>query len=966
MPDFEECCVLIPAATLEDFPADLSDYDARSMLAAWTVLWHPRLLVATEQLPNWFRADSPANPKSGSLILVPAPSQSKLPADFESRVAATPDCHLVTGGSRSEFWQQIQRLGCGQGDWGSGDPAGLFEGDREINVADFYAAGYALLQIQVMTRRLRYTSNLDEIHLQNRAVQAAKGFLQGDAKESIAAMHDVFDCLAEERDHYFSSSDPHLIDLTLVSPSTVDDMLVDIETCRLADAGDQVLATPRNFLIDQEVAEAISKLADGRTEKLRRAIGEQKIGWAGGGPAAATCLDSMTLSEAQQTIQQAQQICMQTIGASPKVFARFSGGWSGDMNWALNLLGYTGVIPIDFAAGTGYGDEAKVLLEAGSAQIEALTAKPIDASSDAAFLTLGTRLGESIDGGEISTALFAHWPGECCDSFADVRRASSWSLCLGRFWNLEHYFSEGEHPYHHGKVSAVSKSAANLMDLAIEHGETNPISDRAKHFCDVVEQEQLEVVASLAKLVSGDDAACNDPLSALAEAVIGQSTTTSTPPPNATLLINTDSIGQRQTVGIHHPVSATGKHIFAVSPSGSSTDVTVDIPACGFALLDGKGSADLTSPSLVQRIRGKWTGGRRFLARNERSDHSFRLQNEFMEVVISSATGGIAGVYSGSVRGNRFSMKLIRCQTSDVGPSAETQMVCDSIRVGSSSQATGSVIARGHLCGADTTTSLAEFELVYRLDRGSRVIQVSADLKSFEPIIGQPWLNYFAARGAVAGEAAIFRPLIRDKVHRGSSRRLVAPLGIVIDETERQTLVGSCGYAFHRHVSDRFLDTLLVVQNESRHQFRVCYGFDVPSPVATARSLIAPAKMVPIHAAPQAATVGWIVHPSPKTVQISKFSVERMSDGRLTGFVRLIQTRSQPCKAVVRFLRDIDSAFQVDSSIDQLYRELQNQTDPPKRLDAHGDRVTVPMPSHGVVDLLVIFRESDLAQIHQS
>ena len=59
MPVFDECCVLIPVSTLEDFPSDLSDYDARSLLAAWTVLWNPHLLAQTEQIPTWYRADSP-------------------------------------------------------------------------------------------------------------------------------------------------------------------------------------------------------------------------------------------------------------------------------------------------------------------------------------------------------------------------------------------------------------------------------------------------------------------------------------------------------------------------------------------------------------------------------------------------------------------------------------------------------------------------------------------------------------------------------------------------------------------------------------------------------------------------------------------------------------------------------------------------------------------------------------------
>ncbi len=679
----------------------------------------------------------------------------------------------------------------------------------------------------------------------------------------------------------------------------------------------------------------------------------------------------MTLNEAQQAIADATRICSQTVGSTPQVFARFSGGWSGDMTWALIPLGFKGVIPIDFAAGTGFGDEAKVLLETGGAQIEALTAKPIDASSDAAFLTFGTRLGESIDAGEISTALLAHWPGQSCDSFEDVRRVSTWSLCLGRFWNLENYFSEGEHPYHHGNIPAVSKSAASLLDSVIERGEVNPISKLAAHFCEVVGGEQMQIVAGLANLISGDKSSGDetsdgplsddDPIAAFADAVVGQAIAASPQQSNSTMLINSASIGRRETLRISHSLPAKAKHIFAVSHNGSNTEVTVDVPAYGFVTLNGQGSADLSSKSFGQRIRGALTGGRRSIASKERSDGTVRLQNEFMEVVISPSTGGIAGVYSGSIRGNRFSMKFVRVQSAVVGECSESVMECDSIGVGSSSQATGLVTVTGHLRHSDDKQPLAEFELEYRLDRGSRVLQVTGKLIPSAAIGGEPWLNYFAARAAVAGEAAIYRPLIRDKVHRGSSRRFVAPLGMVIDEAERQTLIGSCGLAFHRHVSDRFLDTLLAVQDESIHSFRLFYGFDVSSPVAMARSLIVPPTMIPITTSSEAASIGWIVYPSPKSVHVSSFRVERISDGRLAGFLRLTQTRSQPCKANVRFLRDVESAFQVDQSFDDLQSQPPKDSDDRKRLETKGDRVSVPMPSHGVVDLLIVFGDSGSA-----
>ena len=134
---------------------------------------------------------------------------------------------------------------------------------------------------------------------------------------------------------------------------------------------------------------------------------------------------------------------------------------------------------------------------------------------------------------------------------------------------------------------------------------------------------------------------------------------------------------------------------------------------------------------------------------------------------------------------------------------------------------------------------------------------------------GNPWQNYFAARVAVVTPSAIYRSMLRDKLHRARSRRLVAPLGVVIDEAERHTLIGADGRAFHRCVGDRFLDTLLWVQGETNHKFTLSYGFDVPAPVAVARTFIAPPIQVPITAPAGAAEIGWIIHTAPKEIVIS-------------------------------------------------------------------------------------------------
>ncbi len=515
MPDFDECCVLIPASTLEDFPAKLPDADARSLLAAWTVLWHPRLIVQTGSTPVWYRADAPpnstnndANPLARRIVTVPTPSIAKLPDDYTGRCAADPTCRWITGASRAEMLAALDLQPCDELIDQVGDDA-----TRRIGVEDFYAAGFAALQIQIMTRRLRYTSNLDEIQLQSRMIAASEAFLSGDASVAAESLHEVFDSLAEERDHYFTS-DPHLIDLTLSTDSTVP-RLVEVWSDRSSDftaagpgnhpSDGPVLPTPMNLLVDPAATKRLAALAttDAAAKDLVDAMADRRIGWAGGGPDADVMPDTRTLVQSQAAFADAIAETSRHIGGSPPVYGRLAGATPSDMTATIASLGYVGMIPIDFAGGTGHGDEAKVMMQAGGAEIEALTAKPVDASSDASFLAIGASLGEAIDGGEVATALLVHWPGQSCDSFEDLRRVASWSVSLGRFWRLDSYFVDGEHPYHHGNSSVASGDAAAILEEAVATKTADPISSIAKSFRDGITSERDAMIAAMAGLASG-------------------------------------------------------------------------------------------------------------------------------------------------------------------------------------------------------------------------------------------------------------------------------------------------------------------------------------------------------------------------------------------------------------------------------------------------------------------------------
>ncbi len=950
MASLDECCILIPVSTLEDFPKHASEDDAKSLLAAWSVLWHPKLVAASRQTPTWYRADSPPELDRGSrVIVVPTLSTSQLPADFEANCRANESIQWITGADRSEM---LQSLGLTQA------AETLQAEQRTIAAEDFFALGYAMLQIQIMTRRLRYTSNLDEIHFQTKLVTAAEAFVAGNAAECVSALHDCYDALAEERDHYFSS-DPHLVDLTLISESTLPTFFESLQTDgnrnQLSDAESStasstaVLATPRNVLIDAPMAAAIANSSHEDLQRLRSQLSDATLGWAGGGLGGDVSLDALTYSDTEQAIANAFEETATLIQVRPPVYARFSGTTPSDMTKVISSLGVAGMISVDFENGSGYGDEAKVVRNSGGVEVHALTAKPIDASGNVAFLALGPRLGEAIDSGEIATGLLVHWPGYESDSYKDVRRVASWSLVLGRFWNLADYFRSGEQPYHHDPSGAASSGADSALVSQAADGVANSISTMVRQTQQSITNQNAAILAAMISLASGKTA------------------TEASPDPNQTILksiglkpsdkganvclINPTPCPVRRTVAING-TAAKEEHIYASTGSGIQSLVTVDVPAFGFSVARSESGSGSNGRSLGQRFRDVFRGGGKLCAVDG------VLQNAFVEVAIDPETGGIKGGYSGTSRGNRFSMRLVAVAgTKKKTAENEPLMKCDQMKTMVAKAEHGIIRTTGHLTHPNGE-KIAAYELDYEITRGNRMIHVHGKIDLLSRLEGNPWQHYIAARCAVANEAVSYRMILRDKMHRTSSRRIVAPLGVMLDESDRQTLVASAGLAYHRRVEDRFLDTLLQVQGETQHEFSLHYGFDVPSPVMAARSVLSEPIEATVEAVGPDASRGWLIHAAPNTVLVADIDCRNDGDGKLLAVVRLIQTRSQSCSATVRFCRNVVAAVKLDHrgklDTDAMLRRLKERSESPV-LEFAEDRIKVTVAGHEVVDVLIQF-----------
>ncbi len=118
---------------------------------------------------------------------------------------------------------------------------------------------------------------------------------------------------------------------------------------------------------------------------------------------------------------------------------------------------------------------------------------------------------------------------------------------------------------------------------------------------------------------------------------------------------------------------AKSDHLYAASVESGHVVATVDVPACGFVLLRGDQRQE-SGAGFGGGLRQRLFGGPKPIA------ETAHLQNEFMEVALSAESGGISGVYSGSARGNRFSLRLVRAGLEGDA----TLMHCDSCALRSS------------------------------------------------------------------------------------------------------------------------------------------------------------------------------------------------------------------------------------------------------------------------------------------
>jgi alpha-mannosidase len=946
---FEQLVSLLPCQSLEDFDLQRKEDDAEQLLSGWSTLWHPLLLASAQALPRWLPATSPPPEPSNYLVLLPDCCQPSLPEDWLRQAESAGACVLRNLPHRDDMLAAaLERLDT--------DRPNV---DADL-AADFLALGFCHLQVELLTRKLRYMSNLDEGSLQTAALQAADEALQGNVEASRRHLQSAFDRLHEARE-YFYPTEARLLDLTLVAPSTLGAAL----------QAELSSGLPRNLLVAAEVVEEMAEREPATLEALKAALADQRAALIGG-EYGESRLPLLEVEAIERQFARGLAAYEKHLRRRPTIFGRRRFGLTPVLPQILERHGFKGVLHCTLDDGRfPTGNQSRIQWEGidGTA-IEALGSLPVDAGRAESFLRIAEKLGDAMNLDHTATVMFAHWPGRSSRWYEDLRRIAAYGAVFGAFGTIDDYFEQttlAGHRSHHrpdeyrspylrqdvaaGRRDPISRwvryfrrrgalqARQTLETLAIVGGAAAQIGKGKNGGATTAEELANSIEASLAADEDTDPAlddrlarSLDEPLLHFGRAVIG----TADAARRGCLVVNPWSFSQQAGV----PASSFLHHAW----SGNA-------PAMGFAWID---SAAEPPPAAIER-KG-WFGKQKPQALPPLAEENV-LRNEFFEIHFDPRTGGLRTISDYHSRDPRLAQQ-IALRLPRGGESGAEQnysvMAADELEVTSAGPVLGEILSRGRLMDREGHR-VAAFRQTTRAWRGSRVIELQIELEIDRLPQGNPWDSYYAARFAWKDDAATLQRGTNMARHPTELTQFESPHFVDICRGKQQTTLLCGGLPYHRRFGPRKLDTLLVTQGETARTFRLGIGIDVPNSLAAALGFLAPPLVLPDQP-PTPTSTGWLFHLDCRNVLATHWepvdnsrgltapgeSEQTLPAGETAFRVRLLETDGRGVRLGLRCFRSVAAA-----------RKINPGEVPPVDLEVEGDRINIPLGPHQWVEVEV-------------
>ncbi len=476
---FDRLTVLLPCHSLEDLSLERSAEESEELLSAWSALYHPALLLHAAALPHWVQADTPPEDPAACLTILPRPAEALLPAGWLDQALAGGAAVVRNQADREAMVADaLARL---PGESPRFDP-GL--------VGDFLALGFCHFQVELLTRRLRYMSNLDESRFQERTLAAAQEAADGRDETAREQLHSAFDLLTEARE-YFYPVETYLLDLTLVAPTTIGPSL----RAELARGG------PLNLLLSGETVQRMAEREPETLAVLRDGLEKEQVTIIGGEYDERE-LPLMTHEAILAHLRRGLEVYQKHLGRRPEIFGRRRFGLTPLLPGVLRRLGFLGCLHFTLDDGRfPTGNQSRIRWEGLDGEaIEALARLPLDASKAENFLQLPEKLGRAMDVDHAASAVLAHWPGQASPWYRDLQRMAQYSPALGRFASAADCLRRTEYVGQSTRYKADQYRSAYLRQ-AVQASQADPISRWTRYYARLALAETAERLQFLADAV---------------------------------------------------------------------------------------------------------------------------------------------------------------------------------------------------------------------------------------------------------------------------------------------------------------------------------------------------------------------------------------------------------------------------------------------------------------------------------
>ena len=799
------CLVLLPCDSLKEIPLDLSDEETDAFFTSWVAPWDPLLLHAAGKLPGWTQAMDPAeNPRelmvfSAAHVLPLAPEAWLETLRAFGRLVSFEPSEGLTEAETCRHQASLIRGDAPSAETGVAS-LGTSNRDAETLYAeirrDFAALGYCYLLVEMLTRRMRYISNVDWVRLERQTLAAAAAVVAGDASLARSELRGAFEALAQAKDQFYPAT-AYLCDLVLTAPSTLGEGLA------------RQLAAPHPFtlLAAGRTLEELAARHPTQLEKLRERVLANQITLLCG-PDDELELPLLPLDALLEHLEQGRRIYMHRIGAAPKFFGMRRYGLTPVLPACLKSLGYQAAY--HNACDDGVFPLASQCLSRwqglGPGSLQALFRPPQDAWLAGTYLCYAENLGHTMDVDHVATLGFAHWPNRVSRWHDLLNRAAAYCSPVGEFVHLERYFREADL---HGYSASFKPDAYETPYLTqdVDAGNVRPISRWPCYYRQRRTWEELRTLLFFQEQITGRSLSSGT-LEMLRQRIASQLLTR----PQQGLAADEGCLDEELGHALRQAREELTRRL-SQSEGGN-----------GWLRINATTLPDQGTPALGYHWRSSEesasthkTGSRQLLVEVSTNDGAPVLENGRLRVCIHPETGGVQSIERIGKRGNHFSQHLAYRST-QFGSGEHGYLKGHCTQWETVQDAKGQwvqVVAKG-IFATRSGENLANFKQTTRLFAMRSLVELRFDFENLKAPTGDPWKNYIASRVAWGDGAAQLYRGVAGFAHPTSADSFCAPEFIEVDGLLGKAAILTGGLPYHVLRDTRKLDTLLIVQGETQ------------------------------------------------------------------------------------------------------------------------------------------------------